>query len=277
MKSLQRLFNGTRKITIAALDHRGSLKQELHPDNPTITTDKEILDWKRTMVALFKPEVSSILIDPIYGKEIIDTHWGGGWMLSMEESGYRGDSEARETTILPNWSVKQAKEMGAIAVKLLLYYDPDNKELSEKQKRVAQKIANECSEQGVIFLLEPLSYGVSEDERPDRVLRTVQDLIDLDVDIFKLEYPGNAETCVAISQLLNVPWVLLSAGMEYDKFKSSLQIACESGASGMAVGRAVWQEFGQCQGAAREHYFTNVALPRMRELVAIVNQYGKAV
>lgn len=277
MKSLGKLVNSQGRITIAALDHRGSLKRELHAENPEATTDAEILTWKREMVTLFKSEVSSILIDPIYGKEVIDTSWGGGWMLSMEESGYRGDKEARETTILPGWSVKQAKAMGACAVKLLLYYDPRNRELAEKQRLVAQRVAEECLSEDVIFLLEPLSYQVTEAERPERVLQTLRDLMDLPVDIFKLEYPGTPEACAEITQLLSVPWVLLSAGMEYEKYKIALKTACKHGASGLAVGRAVWQEFGDYQGEAREAYFRETALSRMRELVSIVNQYGKAV
>ena len=277
MKSLSPLINPAGKITIAALDHRGSLKKELHPENPEATTDSEILAWKREMTTLFKSEVSSILIDPIYGKNVIDTSWSVGWMLSMEETGYRGDQQARETTIMPNWSVKQAKEMGACAVKLLLYYDPRNQALAETQRGVAQRIAAECQSEDMIFLLEPLSYQVTEAERPARVLETVEDLKDLDVDIFKLEYPGNAEACAEITRKLQVPWVLLSAGMPYPAYKEALQIACEQGASGLAVGRAVWQEFGQYRGEAREAYFQKTALPRMQELVAIVNQYGKPV
>jgi tagatose 1,6-diphosphate aldolase len=277
MKSLSPLTNSSGKITIAALDHRGSLKKELHPDNPESTKDSEILSWKRELSSLFKDEVSGILIDPIYGKAVIDTTWPVSWMLSMEETGYRGEQQARETTILPNWSVAQAKAMGASSVKLLLYYDPDNRELAQKQRIVAERIAQDCLHEGLLFLLEPLSYGVTGAQQQTRVLQTVEDLKDLAVDIFKLEYPGDAEACRLITDKLGVPWILLSAGMPYDSYKEALQIACQHGASGLAVGRAVWQEFGQYQGVERQQYFQQTALPRMQELVGIVNQYGKSV
>src|SRR5690606_33711422 len=67
--------------------------------------------------------------------------------------------------------------------------------------------------------------------------------------------------------------VLLSAGMEYAKYREALRIAMESGASGFAVGRAVWQEFGDYPaGEVRERYFNTIAKLRMQELVGIVNK-----
>lgn len=271
---IAKLANDRGVITIAALDHRGSLKKELHPENPERTTDEEILAWKRRLVELFRDEVSGILIDPLYGKTIVDTRAVAGWILSMEKTGYRGAEERRETEILPNWSVRQAKEMGAVGVKLLLYYDPANPELASKQKEIARKVGEECGREGMIFLLEPMGY-VGKDE--GQVERMVTELLDLPVDVFKLEYPGSREACERITKKLKVPWVLLSAGMEYEKYKAVLQTACESGASGMAVGRSVWQEFGEYQGEAREKYFREVALTRMRELVATVNEYGRHI
>lgn len=260
---LAKLTNSHGKITIAALDHRGSLKKSLRDD--------EILGWKRRMVKLYRGEVAGILIDPVYGKEIVERDSTNGWLLSMEETGYRGDKRERITTISPNWSVKQAKEMGACGVKLLLYYDPDNLELAKKQKELAESIAQECIKEEVVFLLEPLSYKI-EGSRESEVLRIASDLKDVKADIFKFEYPETRDACEKITEMIKVPWVLLSAGMEYKKYKEALWVAMESGASGFAVGRAVWQEFEEYLGEDRERYLKNVALMRMRELVEITNK-----
>ncbi len=241
---LEQLLLPNGKIAIAALDHRGSLKVNLHPENPELTTDQEILAWKRRMIELYKDRVSGLLVDPIFGKQVLDTSMHPGWMLSMEKTGYRGGKEARVTEILEDWSVAKAKEMGACSVKLLLYYDPENIELARKQKEIALKLSEECEREGMVYLLEPLSYLV-EGSREDEVIRIVQDLADIPVDIYKSEYPGTQRACEEISKRIKSPWVLLSAGMEYSQYKTALTVACQSGASGFAVGRALWQEFGQ--------------------------------
>jgi tagatose-1,6-bisphosphate aldolase len=273
---LQQLLLANGKIAIAALDHRGSLKENLHPENPEATTNQEILTWKRRMVDLYKDRVSGLLVDPIFGKQVIDTTLRPGWMLSMEKTGYRGGKEARVTEILEDWNVAKAKEMGACSVKLLLYYDPDNTELAKRQKEIATKLSEECEREGMVYLLEPLTYRV-EGSREEEVLRMVDELANVSVDIYKSEYPGTRRACEEISKRIKSPWVLLSAGMEYSQYKEALTVACESGASGFAVGRALWQEFGQYEGEAREKYFRDVASPRMDELLQIVEKYGKKV
>lgn len=273
---LKKLLLPSGKIAIAALDHRGSLKANLHPENPESTTDVEIMEWKRRMIDLYKDRVSGLLIDPIFGRDLIDTQLNPGWMISMEKTGYRGGKESRVTEILDNWSVAQAREMGACAVKLLLYYDPDNPSLARAQKEIALKVSEDCQKEGMVFLLEPLSYLV-EGRREDEVLRIVSDLVDVPCEIYKSEYPGTRRACEEMSKKLKSPWVLLSAGMAYDQYRDALQIACESGASGFAVGRALWQEFGQYEGAERDRYFSHVASPRMDELLQIVEKHAKSV
>lgn len=274
--SLEKLLTKSGKITIAALDHRGSLQKTLNPVKPEMVGKEEIMEWKRGMVGRYKQMVSGILIDPIYGKELVDPGASCGWMLSMEQTGYRGGKEARVTELLPNWSVKQAKELGASGVKLLLYYDPENRELARQQKELARRVGEECEREEVIFLLEPLSYVV-RGTRGAEVVKIAEELQDLAVDIWKFEDPESREACEEIGRIVKKPWVLLSAGMKYEQYKEALRIACEAGASGMAVGRAVWQEFGEYEGEERERFLGKTAVIRMRELVEIVEKYGKSV
>jgi len=276
IERLKKLLLPSGGIAIAALDHRGSLKVNLHPEDPESTTDGEIMAWKKRMIELYKDRVSGLLIDPIYGKKLVDTTLVPGWMMSMEKTGYRGGKEARVTEILEDWSVAQAKELGAVAVKLLLYYDPENMELARQQKETALKLSEECKREGMVYLLEPLSYLI-EGKREDEVLRIVRELADVPVDIYKSEYPGTRRACEEISRIVRAPWVLLSAGMEYSQYKEALIVECQSGASGFAVGRALWQEFGNYEGEARERFFKEVASVRMNELIQIVEKYAKKV
>lgn len=271
---LQRMLTSSGKLTIAALDHRSSLMKNLHPENPEITTEKEMLDWKRVMVGLYHDKVSSLIMDPVYGVNLVDSSLCS-WMMSMEQAGYRGTQAERVTEIIPGWTVRKAKELGADSVKLLLYYDPENVELARRQRELASKVGKECEREQMVFLLEPLTYKKSRD--PYIVERMVDELINLPVDIFKLEYPGSLEKCQRISQKLAVPWVLLSAGADYDVYKQELETACRAGASGMAVGRAAWQEFGRYEREKREEFLKTIAVERIVELGKIVEQYAKPV
>lgn len=268
LERLKRIATESGKLTIAAIDHRGLLKKMLHPENPEQTSENEIKTWKQTMVDVLAENVSGLLIDPTYGRDLVDTRQKCGWILSMEQTGYRGGQQARITELIPNWSVVKAKELGASGVKLLLYYDPNNTMLAKQQHALAAKVAQECQEAKMIFLLEPLSYRRANE--PYLVERMVDELLDLPVDIFKLEYPGDQDKCRRISQKLSVPWVLLSAGAEYNEYRQQLRVAMEAGASGMAVGRALWQEFGQYGGEERAKFFRETVTARVRELTSVV-------
>lgn len=276
VKDFGKLLTKSGKLTIAALDHRGSLARALHPESSEQTTEAEMKEWKKRMIKRYRDMVSGILIDPVYGRELIDLRADCGWMVSLEKSGYRGGQEARVTELLPDWGVQETKKMGVGAVKLLLYYDPENVELAKKQKELAKRVGEDCKREGVVFLLEPLSYKV-EGSREEEVLKIAEELSSLPVDVWKFEYPGTRAACEELSRVVQEPWVLLSAGMDYGRYREALAVACESGAAGMAVGRAVWQEFGRYRGIERERWLDTVAVERMRELVAVVEQHGKAV
>lgn len=272
---LQKMLTSSGKLTIAALDHRGLLKIMLHPEDPESTSNEEITQWKELMVSSYRERVSCLLIDPVYGEQLVDINAKCGWIMSLEQTGYRGGQEARVTELIPGWDVKKIKQAGAVGVKLLLYYDPENVELARRQRELASKVGKECEREQMVFLLEPLTYKKSRD--PYIVERMVDELINLPVDIFKLEYPGSLEKCQRISQKLAVPWVLLSAGADYDVYKQELETACRAGASGMAVGRAAWQEFGRYEGGKREEFLKTIAVERIVELGKIVEQYAKPV
>ena len=223
-------------VTIAAIDHRQSLKKLLHPENPGSTGFEELVLAKKKLAAALADEVEYILIDPVYGKWIVDQPMKAKLLFCLEESGIEG-----ETKLIPNWGVRQAKELGAVGVKLLI-------KDSQEDIDLAKKIRQECREEGIIFLLETLS-------------REIDRFKQIEADVYKLKY---------IPEDLSAPWVLLSAGMEFEAYKSALAAAGKKGCSGMAVGRAIWQDLVPDFNEA-------IIKKRVRELIQIVNQFGKGV
>ena len=67
---------------------------------------------------LYRDEVAGILIDPVYGKDILDKSLAVGWMLSMEKTGYRGDklgSHGNITKLERETSKRDGGEWGQVA------------------------------------------------------------------------------------------------------------------------------------------------------------------
>jgi tagatose 1,6-diphosphate aldolase len=104
------------------------------------------------------------------------------------------------------------------------------------------------------------------------------------VDVLKLPFPLDPKqsqdegeylsACQAVNDACSVPWTLLSAGVDYDTFLKQSKVACQAGASGVIVGRAVWAEAVELQGQARSDFLSTVAIERMKELAALCAEYA---
>jgi tagatose-1,6-bisphosphate aldolase len=123
-------------------------------------------------------------------------------------------------------------------------------------------------------MLEPLSYSLNEnrklssEEKRYVVTESAKRLTPLNVDILKAEFPLDpSETdeskwmmaCREISAASHIPWILLSAAVDYDTYVRQVAVACNAGASGIAVGRAVWQEAVTMTGLERTSFLRSVA------------------
>jgi tagatose 1,6-diphosphate aldolase len=299
LRGLQQLADAKGMMTMCAIDHRGALKRALNQRSPDEVSYEDMVDFKLDLCQTLGPIASAVLLDPEYGaaQAIAAGVVPGskGLLVSMEETGYTGHSTARITELLPGWSVKKAKKMGASAVKLLIYFRPDLKDVASKQLDLVARLADQCIEEDIPFLVEPVGYPIGENSastrefaeiKPGLVIETARLITALPIDVLKAEFPADIKfeqdegrllkLCQELNQASRLPWVLLSAGVDFDSFKRQVEIACKAGASGFLAGRALWQEGAEILSREeRMSFFQNTAAPRLKELAEIADNYGK--
>lgn len=279
-----------------ALDHRGNLRHSLNPDAPDTVTYEQMTQFKQEVTAVMSPSATAVLLDPVYGVGPVITAGAlapeAGLLLAVEKTGYTGDPTARQSQILPGWSVEKIARIGADGVKLLIYYHPDAANAAEQEALVRQ-VGASCREYDIPFFLEPLSFSLDTAvsklptaEKRQVVVETARRMTPLGVDVLKAEFPVNiadepdeavwAEACAELSEASICPWVILSAGVSFAEFSRQTAVACQNGASGVLVGRAVWKEAAARHGAARTQFLRTTATERMRELADIIGEYGRA-
>ena len=108
----------------------------------------------------------------------------------------------------------------------------------------------------------------------------------LKVEVLKLEFPVDAKrdpnpehwrvTCDAVSDVCEVPWVLLSARVDFEVFSQQVETVCRSGASGFLGGRAIWKEAVTMPEPEREQFLATTGVQRVTQLREITEQYGRA-
>ncbi|HMR97774.1 MAG TPA: tagatose 1,6-diphosphate aldolase [Anaerolineales bacterium] len=289
LRGLQQISSKRGTFTALALDHR----QNLRKANPLFNDDSELSRFKLDVTSALASEATAVLLDPeVSAAQAISQHVipnNVGLVVAVESTGYIGDATARHAQIIPGWSVEKAKRMGASAVKLLVYYHPDSPIASEIEA-FTKNIADECIKHDLVLMLEPLSYSLdaskklSSEEKRYVVVETAKRLTPLHVDILKAEFPLDpAETnestwgdaCKEISAASIAPWILLSAAVDYDTFAKQVVVACQSGASGIAVGRAVWKEAVTLNGDDRMQFLRNTAHQRILRLTSLCHVLAK--
>jgi len=266
-------------IAAAAMDQRGSLKKAIAKAKGGESSDAELSEFKAIVTEVLTPHASAILMDPEYGLEAISHRAkNAGVLLAYEKTGYDVSVKGRLPDLLPEWSVRRLVEAGADAIKILLYYDPeDDQQVNTIKHAFIERIGAECRANDVPFFLEPICYSdeIGDDKsiefarvKPDKVTKYMQEFSkpEYGVDVLKVEVPvnvryvegskANHDGQVAYSReeakehfrnaaaVAKVPFIYLSAGVTDEIFRETLELAAEAGTpfAGVLCGRATWQD-----------------------------------
>ena len=294
IRGMQQSSTWRGTFTCLALDHRQNLRRALHPADPNSVPDSALTDFKLEVTAALAGEATAVLLDPEYSAAqavaagVIPRN--AGLVVAVEATGYSGDPNARQSRILPGWSVEKAKYMGASMIKLLVYYHPDAPTAAEIEE-FTQQVADECKKVDLGIMLEPLSYPLdpnqkklTSEEKRYVVVETTRKLTPLGVDLLKAEFPVDtanndestwAAACAEVSAASVVPWILLSAAVDFDVFLRQVSVACLAGASGIAVGRAVWKESVAMSPEDRAAFLSTTARSRLARLTSLCTALAK--
>lgn len=279
-RGLQALSNERGIIAALALDQRSALRN-LFAKASGITPDavqpEHLVQFKDLVTRILTPYASAILLDPEYGvSAVAQRHPRTGLLLAYEKSGYDKSAPGRLPACLSDFSVDRLKQMGADAVKVLLYYSPFSAQQINCQKHDwVARVGSECIAADIPFFLELVSYHDGMEEKsaafarikPDIVTRSIEEFCNprYSADVLKVGVPVNMnfvesrsvsgvpavysrrEACAYFrraSQAATLPFIYLSEGVSNDLFVDALSLAEEAGSDfcGVLCGRAIWQE-----------------------------------
>lgn len=281
IKHLNALSNKNGVIAAAAMDQRGSLRKAIANAKgaPEDQVSNDMMSEFKTAVSkILTPHASAILLDPEFGLPAAKARAkNAGLLLAYEESGYDNTKPGRLPDLLPHLSAQRIKDLGADAVKVLLYYSPfEKKDINDIKHAFIERVGAECEHNEIPFFCEFVGYdpkGGNEKgfeyakQKPDVVIKSMEEFgkPGYHVDVLKVEVPVNAEYVLGSSvyrgqaaysreQALDLyrkaadaaqkPFIYLSAGVDNAQFVESLNMAAEAGTdySGVLCGRATWKD-----------------------------------
>ncbi len=297
IRGLQRVTTEAGFFEICALDHLSDFAELLAPDAATVTF-ADVVAAKDALVRALSPSVSAFLLDARYGLHTVVT--GAlpgtvGLMASIEDEDYSIPEGPRRTRYREGWSIQQIKLAGADVAKLLWFYRPDGDPgTAEHQRYVVRSCADECARLSLALVVEPIWYPLPGEDpasrqwqaaRVEGILASAREANALGVDMLKVEFPGQVGTqqardnaaaaCKELDASVDVPWVILSAGVGYADFRTQVEIACAAGASGYLAGRSIWRDAVSTHDPAAREAAVAGARARLDELNAITRANGR--
>ncbi len=280
-------------FTILAIDHRSNLHKMLSQVAGENLTNEQFIDYKNLLMEHVLPPASGLLCDPAssIGNGIAQRLIGGhqGIIAPIEVTDYEIHPSQRDMNWIPGWSVAKLKRMGGAGVKMLLPYHPKS-DTAEHKREIVADVIQQCTEHDIPYYLEPIAHSLNPDEKLsnaellDVVLEMATLFSEMGVDCIKMQFPVDANqsddeaewqtACEQLNSACKIPWALLSAGVTYDVFERQARVACQAGASGVIVGRAVWAEAINLQKDARVEFLKTTAKQRMTTLAQICEEHA---
>jgi tagatose 1,6-diphosphate aldolase len=308
--------NKNGMIVALAIDPRGSLKKAIARAKGSEASDAEVIEFKSHVAEVLTPHTSAILLDPVYGRGP-GTYRAKtcGLLLTYESSSDDAAVKGRQPALFSEWSVLRLKAAGADVIKVCLYYDPDDaSETNTTKQTFVERVGAECQANDIAFFLEPICYSdaIGDEQglafardKPHKVTKYIWEFSQpqYGVDVLMVEVPvnmryvagstANTEGLVvytreeakehfrAAAAEAQKPFMYLSAGVTYEVFCETLELAGEAGTpfSGALCGRAMWQggvpEYGKGGAKAVRAWLNHAGVEGMQVLNAVIARGAK--
>jgi sulfofructosephosphate aldolase len=280
--TLDALARESGTFLMVAMDQRESLRTMLSQHHKDVD-DARMVRFKLAVARELGPYASGFLIDRHYGyDELVRERLlppSCGLILAADALEQPAGGIVEDTDLDTGVDAAAASDNGVVALKLLVIWRDDN----QRARRVdtARRFVELALSHGLLSVLEPVVRGPEGFDRESAIVEAAAELSVVGCDLYKCEVPTHGagepaeitEWCRRIDAAVPCPWVVLSQGVDPERYPAAVEAACRGGASGMLAGRAVWTATlgaDDPTGLLREH-----SVPRLQQLGAIVDEHGR--
>jgi sulfofructosephosphate aldolase len=281
-RAVQQITTSGGRFAIIAADHGQPLVDML--DRLGVSSaPAEQRAFKADLVETVGRDASAVLLDPdVSLPHIVDRELLGrdvGLLVRIEADGAEMRDGLRRSQLIPGLGADGARALGATGAKVMVFLRADREDLDGPSARMVRSALQDCRRADLLCVMELMTYRL-DDETPEQFADRREDLIvdgarflqECGSTVLKLEYPGSASACRRVTDAIEVPWAVLSAGVDHEAFCDQLRDAMDGGADGFIAGRSLWKEAVGRPAPERRRFLDGVARRRFEELLAIVER-----
>ena len=183
---------------------------------------------------------------------------------------------------MPGVDARRVRELGGTGGKLMVYLRPDRPEANTHNIKIIRDCVADFAKEDLLLVVEILTYAFDgEDEAAYKakfgalIEGCARIALDNGSKVLKLPFPGSAAACRAISDMAgDVPWAVLSAGVDHKTFLGQVETAMRNGASGVIAGRALWKDCISLDRKVEQDRLATIATPRLKEIQQILETFA---
>jgi sulfofructosephosphate aldolase len=248
-------------------------------------TSADLDGFRDLVLECTRDHVSALLLERGYLCRSGITRWPADrppLILAVDDLHQELGSPARDADMDAD-AVAVAPQLGATALKLLMPWVAGADEATHaRQTATVAAFVEAAHDAGLPALVEAIVHGGTRvGERPaspDELLGAAE-LLSRGADVYKAQVPvhggDSVEDVTALAremtQVVGIPWVVLSTGVPEARFPELVAASCRGGASGFLAGRAVWSRAVPATDEATTRAFLAASSADLDRLAAIVD------
>ncbi|BCG91656.1 tagatose-bisphosphate aldolase [Mesorhizobium sp. 131-2-1] len=290
LRGYQQICGKDGAMMAIACDQRGGMRTLLAADpaeQARITNDM-LGDTKADITKYLASEASCVLLDPLCAvPRVVDEgvlNRDTALLIGLDASGFDVSPEGyRLSRLVPGIDARRVRELGGTGGKIMVYLRADKPEANGHNIAILRECIADFAKEDLLLVVEFLTYqleGESAEDYAAKIPALVEEgtriSLDCGAKVLKLPYPGTPEACARITHLAgDVPWAVLSAGVNHATFLGQVEIAMRNGASGVIAGRSLWKDCISLDRDVQREKLKTIAVSRLREIQAVIGNYRR--
>ncbi|MDQ0394281.1 tagatose-bisphosphate aldolase [Labrys monachus] len=290
-RGYQQICGENGAMMVIACDQRGGMRSLLaaDPAGQAAISDAVLADTKADITRYLANEASCVLLDAVCAvPHVVDQGIlarDTGLLIGLDASGWDVEPGTgfRLSKLVPGIDARRVRELGGTGAKIMVYLRPDHPGADDRNLALLRRCIEDFAREDVLLVVEFLTYSVEGESKeayaaafPGLVEEGSRLSLECGAKVLKIPYPGTPEACATVTRMAGeVPWAVLSAGVDHATFLGQVETAMANGASGVIAGRSLWKDCISLDRSVTRERLTGVAVPRLREIQAVLARYGQ--
>lgn len=289
-RGYQQICGEDGAMMVIACDQRGGMRTLLAktPEEQAKISNATLGLTKMDITAFLARHAGCVLVDPLCAVPgLVDEgvlHRSTGLLIGLDASGFDLTPEGyRISNMVEGITARRVRELGGTGAKIMIYLRSDVPAANTVNMATLSRVIKEFAAEDLLLVVEFLTYSLPG-EAPEAYAAKIPELIeggsklclDAGSKVLKIPYPGTAQACANITKMCgDIPWAVLSAGVDHATFLGQVETSMANGASGVIAGRSLWKDCISLDRGVTKQRLETIAVPRLREIQAVIARHFK--